>query len=237
VILPLPLGLLLAGLLMPVDDAIPPHLFWAERLVADLRSDDNSYGSSPTVVQWRGVDGAMRTRNRSVCSSFITALFRRAYGYSLADVGRWLGRRTPQAIDYYQAIANTKRFRHIKSLERVRPGDLLATRQLSPSATSTGHLMMARRRPQLTAACRGDVCVYRLQVIDSSRSAHGADDSRRGGAGVGIGTIQLQADRQGSVLAYRWSERSRSRWRVASQEPLVVGRFCGQHCDLGEQRE
>ena len=65
-----PFGLLLAALLTPAVGAAPPHLLWAERLVRDLRPEDNSYGGSPTVVQWRGVDGATRSKNRSVCSSF-----------------------------------------------------------------------------------------------------------------------------------------------------------------------
>lgn len=234
--IPRPWGVLLISLLAP-HAGVPPHLHWAERMVGDLRPQDNSYGSSPTVVQWRGVDGAVRSLNRSVCSSFVTALFRRAYGYSSEEVRRWLGRRTPQAIDYYKAIANTNRFELVPTVALIQPGDLLASRQLSPMATSTGHLMLARNRPQPSEACRGEVCIYRLQVIDSSRSGHGPNDSRRGSAGAGMGTIQLQATRPGVVLAYRWSEQPRSRWRTASEEPLLIGRFCGVECPSGEQHE
>jgi hypothetical protein len=70
------LAMTLAGLVLPVGAASPDHLVWAQRLVADLRPEDNSYGSRPTLVEWRGVDGASRSRNRSVCSTFITALGR-----------------------------------------------------------------------------------------------------------------------------------------------------------------
>ena len=236
-ILLFPLGLLLAGLLGPALSAAPPHLVWAERLVRDLRPEHNSYGGAPTVVQWRGVDGATRSQNRSVCSSFITALFHRSYGYDSDEVRRWLGRRIPKAIDYHEAITQTNRFQSVRVVWLIEPGDLLASRQLNPASTSTGHVMLARSRPQSLAGCSGSVCVYRLQVIDSSRSGHGADDTRRGASGVGIGTIQLQATRQGAVLAYRWSEQKNSRWRNASEEPLLVGRFCGQRCPSGEQRE
>ena len=232
-----PLGLLLAGLLRPAVSAAPPHLLWAERLVRDLRPEHNSYGGTPTVVQWRGVDGATRSQNRSVCSSFITALFRRSYGYDSDEMRRWLGRRTPKAIDYYEAIAQANRFQPVRAVELIQPGDLLASRQLNPASTSTGHVMLARSLPQPLAGCPGRVCVYHLQVIDSSRSGHGANDTRRGASGVGIGTVQLQATRQGAVLAYRWSEQKTSRWRNGSVEPLLIGRFCGQRCPSGEQRE
>lgn len=220
----------------PTDErqAPPPHLVWAERLVRDLRPQDNSYGSAPTIVQWRGVDGATRSRNRSVCSSFITALFRRAYGFRTAEIAAWFGRPRPQAIDFYQVIANANRFQQVRAVGLIEPGDLLASRYLSTNATSTGHVMLVRSRPQLTAACSGLVCVYRLQVIDASRSGHGPDDTRRGAAGVGLGTIQLQTTRQGALLAYRWSEQTRSRWRPSSEEPLLVGRLCALGCRLAE---
>ena len=230
VMLLLPFGLLLAALLTPAVSAAPPHLLWAERLVRDLRPEDNSYGGSPTVVQWRGVDGATRSKNRSVCSSFITALFRRAYGYDSDEVRRWLGRSTPKAINYYEAIGQANRFQPVRAVGLIQPGDLLASRQLNPTSTITGHTMLARSRAQPLAGCPGSVCVYRLQVIDSSRSGHGADDTRRGSSGVGMGTIQLQATRQGSVLAYRWSDLKTSRWRHATEEPLLIGRYCGQRC-------
>jgi hypothetical protein len=45
-----------------------------------------------------------------------------------------------------------------------------------------------------------------------------------------MGTIQLQATLQDSVLAYRWSEQNTTRWRHATEEPLLIGRFCGRHC-------
>jgi hypothetical protein len=224
------LALIVALPLLPVGATPPDHLVWAQRLVADLRAEENSYGVRPTVVQWRGVDGALRSHNHSVCSTFISALFQRAYGYGPSERRRWLGQRSPRAVDYYQAIAAGQRFRLVRTLGELAPGDLLASRQLNPTATSTGHLMLAAGRPEPVAPCVAGRCAYRLVVIDSSRSGHGPRDTRQGRGGVGRGTIQLQADRQGRVQAYRWSEQPGSRWRGALQEPLLIGRFCGQSC-------
>ena len=159
-------ALIVALPLLPVGATPPDHLVWAQRLVADLRAEENSYGVRPTVVQWRGVDGALRSHNHSVCSTFISALFQRAYGYGPSERRRWLGQRSPRAVDYYQAIAAGQRFRLVRTLGELAPGDLLASRQLNPTATSTGHLMLAAGRPEPVAPCVAGRCAYRLVVID-----------------------------------------------------------------------
>jgi len=105
-----------------------PHLVWAQRLIVDLKPEHNSYGRNPTLVVWRGVDGAPSSRNRSDCSSFISALWRRAYGYGLDEMRQWLGDSTPRAIDYHSTIAAGNRFQRIERIGDLQPGDLLATR-------------------------------------------------------------------------------------------------------------
>ena len=217
-------------LMLSSQSAPPAHLVWAQRLLVDLQRQDNSYGSHPTVVQWQGVDGARRSLNRSVCSSFITALIQRAYGYRFDEMRHWLGTTRPLAIDYYNAIANGKRFQAVHVISEVDPGDLLATRRLRPGAGSTGHLMLAAGRPERVEPCNRPMCRYRLQVIDSSRRGHGPSDSRGNASGAGIGAIELNVDGAGRVNAYRWSERTGSRWRSSEDEPMLIGRFCGKAC-------
>lgn len=204
---------------------VVPHLLWAQRLVLDLRSVDNSYGRQPTLVHWRGVDGETRSRNRSDCSSFITALWRRAYGYGPDEIRRWLGVAEPRAIDYHVAIVEGNRFSRIQRVVDLLPGDLLVTRYQTNRSGATGHVMLAAARPVLLGSCSQSRCLYRIEVIDSSRSGHGPADTRQGEDGVGQGVIQLQSSPEGLLLAYRWSERSSSRWRFGHEESLVVGRF------------
>lgn len=202
-----------------------PHLLWAERLVADLDASNNSYGRSPLVVLWRGVDGATISRNHSDCSGFISALWRRTYGYDDVEMRRWLGTAAPQARHYHAAIIQANRFEQIGRVDQIQPGDLLASRYQQPRSGATGHLMLAAADPQPVGPCQAGRCVHRLVVLDSSRSGHGPADTRRSGSGVGRGVIQLLASMDGQVLAYRWSESQRSRWRFLAQEALVVGRF------------
>lgn len=204
-----------------------PHLLWAQRLVADLRPEHNSYGRIPSLVVWRGVDGAPISRNRSDCSSFITALWSRAYGYGSDQMRQWLGVAAPRARDYHDAIVKGNRFQRIERIVDLQSGDLLATRYQRSRSDATGHVMLAASRPTAVGVCSGVLCVFRLQVIDSSRSGHGPLDTRQGKAGVGEGVIQLQTTRDGRLQGYRWSERGSSRWRLAPEESLVVGRFIG----------
>jgi hypothetical protein len=202
-----------------------PHLLWAQQLVADLSQANNSYGRSPLVVQWKGVDGASISRNHSDCSSLITALWRRAYGLDAVELRRWLGRANPQAKHYHAAITQANRFQRILQVSAIQPGDLLASLYQQPHPGATGHLMLAAGRPTPAGACWSGRCAYRLVVIDSSRSGHGPMDTRGGGSGVGRGVIQLLTTVDGQLLGFRWSESQTSRWRLAPKESLVVGRF------------
>ena len=212
-------------MMMMAAALLAPHLLWAQQLVADLSQANNSYGRSPVVVQWKGVDGASLNRNQSDCSSFITALWRRAYGLDTVELRRWLGRGNPQAKHYHAAITQANRFQQIHHVVAIQPGDLLASLYKEPRPGATGHLMLAAGRPTPTGACWRDRCAYRLAVIDSSRSGHGPADTRRGGSGVGRGVIQLLTSVDGQLLGFRWSESRTSRWRLPPQESLVVGRF------------
>jgi len=202
-----------------------PHLLWAQQLVADLSQANNSYGRSPLVVQWKGVDGASISRNHSDCSSLITALWRRAYGLDAVELRRWLGRASPQAKHYHAAITQANRFQRILQVSAIQPGDLLASLYQQPRPGATGHLMLAAGRPTPAGACWSGRCAYRLVVIDSSRSGHGPMDTRGGGSGVGRGVIQLLTTVDGQLMGFRWSESQTSRWRLAPKESLVVGRF------------
>lgn len=218
---------------LPDSQPDPPHMVWADRLIRDLQPAHNRYGSQPTVVVWRGVEGAAISRNRSVCSTFITRLLRQAYGYTAREMRAWFGAASPTARQVHQAILQGRRFQRIPSIVGLRRGDLIAIdyrRQSAPEAgaeRATGHLMLVAAPPQW----RGDPQVG-VRVIDSSRSGHGPGDTRIrpdgswGAGGVGEGTIGLQVDGDGRIQAYRWSLSPRSRLWSQRQHSLVVGRLC-----------
>ena len=242
--MPFAISVLLAlGGGLPAAGVIP-HMAWAERLVRDIKPADNAYGSRPTVLQWRGVDGAIETRNRTVCSSFITRLLKQAYGHGTDDIKRWFGSASPTADLYYQAISSGNGFKQIASISLVKVGDLIAidyhrgqSADYESPSQSTGHVMLVAGQPmRLEGGSEGSLSRYSVLVIDSSRSGHGLLDTRRqanggwGTGGVGRGEIGLQADGQGRIHSYSWSNLSRSKVIPQTQHSLLIGRFCGSEC-------
>jgi len=239
--LPLALAVLLswAG---PAGESL--HMDWAERLVSEIKQSENAYGSKPTVLEWRGVNGASETRNRTVCSTLFTRLIQQAYGYGADDVKWWFGTASPTAEQYHHAVKTGNRFKQIASLSQVRRGDVIAidyqrARSVDPGATrvTTGHIMLVAGEPKLQHSGPSTLMRrYSLAVIDSSRSGHGPKDTRiqpRGGwgaGGVGRGEIGLLVDRQGHIQAYSWSNLPRSRMIPQAEHSLLIGRFCGADC-------
>jgi hypothetical protein len=234
---------------VPPPNAVP-HLWWAQRMVADIKPENNRYGSRPTQLEWRGANGATTTVNRTVCSSFITGLLKKAYEYGPEVMKRWLDTPTPNAARYHQAITSANQFDLITQIQKIKPGDIIAIRysQLGVSrergSSSSGHTMLVASQPipqPYRAKQRGMAFVstskqYRVSVIDSSRSGHGMLDTRLlptggwGQGGVGLGTIILETNPTGNILGYRWSDRLESPLRRQSDHSLVVGRFCGLNC-------
>ena len=156
-------------MILSLASVVIPHLLWAQRLVADLRPEHNSYGRNPSLVLWRGVDGAPISRNRSDCSSFITALWSRAYGYGSDQMRQWLGVAAPRARDYHEAIVKGNRFQRIERIVDLQSGDLLATRYQRSRSDATGHVMLAASRPTAVGVCSEVLGVFRLQAVAYTR--------------------------------------------------------------------
>ena len=71
---------------------------------------------------------------------------------------------------------------------------------------------------------------YAIEVIDSSQSGHGPNDTRKlaNGAwadGAGIGTLRLYADAAGNITGYTWSTYSNSQYYPQDERHLVAGRL------------
>ena len=208
------------------------HLAWAERLVREVAPNRNEYASQPSVVTWAGVDGAGETRNRSVCSTFVAALFERAYGYSADDMVGWLGSASPTAAEFYAEINASRGFARVDRVTNVAPGDIIAV-LYPPGSRPTGHVMVADSAARLrsaTAPIVPDTTQYEVDVIDSSSTGHGPSDTRSSGngqfhSGVGKGTLRLFVDPSGTIVGYSWSTLAVSKFVAHAQRPVLVGRI------------
>ncbi|MEH2098825.1 MAG: hypothetical protein V7K76_03435 [Nostoc sp.] len=183
----------------------PQELDWAKRLIDDIQPQNNAYTSKNPTLKWKGVDGATKSQNRTVCSSFITRLLKRAYGYTSSDIKNWIGLDNPKAANYYDTITAQKRFQLISQVSDIKPGDILAIKysendrnttdaedpssdqnisdanQCPTSLKSTGHVVLISQAPivhNTSPPVQSDLTQYSLKVIDSSKSGHGCKDTR-----------------------------------------------------------
>jgi len=209
----------------------PANVTWAERMVAEVRPADNLYGSHPTIVRWAEAGAA--ARNRSVCSSFQTHVFEKAYGLHEADVVRWFGMSNPQAKDYYAAIEASRGFSQVAHVADLQPGDIISV-NYGTDHKPTGHVMMVDRAPaphKASAPLEAGLDQYEVAVIDSSHSGHGALDTRFAGGrhttGVGRGTLRLYASADGTVAGYAWSTKRVSQFYPTADRQIAFGRYSG----------
>lgn len=208
------------------------HLFWAEDIALHVTPEQNVYGSNPNYIRWAGVNGATVYQNRTECSPFVTRVLKQAYGWGDRYFRRWLGSSSPSAAMYHDAILLQNRFTSVQHIADIRAGDIIAVKYPA-GGSATGHVMFARgpamaRSP--SAPLVADTVQYEVEVIDSSKSGHGADDTRLladGGwdSGAGIGVLRLYADDGGTLTGYTWSTYSNSQYYGADSRHLVVGRL------------
>ncbi len=203
-----------ASIAVAQTDRSVPHLETARQLVRDLQHHAriNEYGSQPTFLRWNHPTREART----VCATFITHLFEHTYGWKEEDIQQWIGSNGADASEWQEAIVHENGFRHLKTVDEVHPGDILAIKY-NDGSKDTGHIMVVDEEPEhITASSpiEPETKQYRVEVIDSSASGHGPTDTRHkpdGGftGGIGQGTIRLYVD-EGRILSGMHGVRRRS---------------------------
>jgi hypothetical protein len=210
----------------------PAHLAWGQKLVAEALPQNNAYGSSPSYIHFKGIDGYAVTENRTVCATFVTALYQRAYGWNGTTFQTWMGSTSPNAALYHDTIAAGTGFWVVSKVTDILPGDVIAVKYPAGS-DSSGHAMLAETVPVVRTASSplvNGTTQYEVTVLDSSESGHGPTDTRlhsngTWGNGAGRGVLRLYADSQGLITGYTWSTYSNSAYYAQNVRNLVVGRL------------
>ncbi len=219
------------------------HTDWAESVAGNVAPDKNTYGSSPTFIRWKGIDGAADFENRTVCSPFVTRNLKKAYGWTDAAIKSWTGTSSPNADRYQELIVAGNGFLRINAPETIARGDLIAIKYLSCAGSSaTGHVAIALgpaiQRPSNTEPLVPNTIQYALQIADSSKSGHfatGFPDTRTDALGnpltdgAGVGWMRLYRNvSTGEIQGYTWSmQRSSTYYDATGCRVLVAGRLMG----------
>jgi hypothetical protein len=222
----------LTGLFSRSAAAQTSHLDWATLLVVNLSPENNEY-ISPTRLTWAGVSGATRYVNHSYCASFLTGLFKQAYGWTDGDLADWLGSSSPNAATYHDAIVQENGFTRIANVGDVRAGDILAILYTRSEEGPTGHIAVVRsapRRRMATAPLVLSTSQYEVSVVDSSQTPHGTGDTRLRSdgttdTGAGFGTLRLYVNTSLSIVGHSWSTTSISLYYSMAFRHVVIGRL------------
>jgi len=194
---------------------------WADRLVDGLvaqggQGSHNSYVSPATPAQWGPWDGTASYENHNQCASFLSQMFKKAYDLTDAYYRLWFGSTSPYAVDYYDKILAQQGFTRITAVRQLAAGDVLARSDVG----HVGHVITLEPYgpTEFLHQVPGTSDQWYVAAIDSSSSYHTAFDSTLGKGdtryvssslqyeGAGRGYIRIQANPDGTLANYAWSE-------------------------------
>jgi hypothetical protein len=210
------------------------HVDAGELLIQSVQPQYNEYAYKDPLIKWKGEDGASRYEARCDCSAFVTLLFEHVYGFTPKQMDKWLGHAPATARDYHDQILAEHGFKRIKLVADIHRGDLIAVQYLvSNKDKDTGHVMIVDEAPrarEAKAPLRSGTTQWDVIIIDSSKSGHGPDDTRRMPdktyhTGVGRGTIRLYSSSDGQIVGYTWSTLAASEFYPPDKHDVVVGRL------------
>lgn len=222
----------------PLADAIsdstgvPKHLAIARELVENIKPEDNQYVLGGEFISFPGDLSSSKYAMKADCSGFLLAVFERAKYPTRSQMTflKWSpGRKRARAEDFLYSIENEKGYRHIKRIDDMRPGDLLAHAMLNiedqKQTGTTGHVFLINSQPRKIAPRRPVVegtTQYEVSIIDSNEEHVGEDDSRlqypaNKLKGLGQGMIRIYSDADGELVG--WARTFRNTNRFFSYSP------------------
>ena len=222
----------IAAVTNPAMAVDPSHLIWAEDVAPHVLPENNDYGSGTlTTVRWGTPTDLASYKNYSVCNSFVTKVLQKAYYWTDADFRTWMGASSPLASTYHDTIQAGTGFSNLTTVGNIQVGDLIAVKYPAGSTVS-GHLMIVSALPRARTASnplQTGTSQWEVEIIDSSSSNHGTFDTRVMAdgtidAGVGIGTMRLYTNANGTFAGHTWSISSGSTYYSMTARHLVVGR-------------
>lgn len=211
-------------------------LYWGELIQKNVTSENSSYTHYPTIVTWKGIDGADKYECRADCSSFISELIKKAYNIDQDVLNHWL-HKTKRAYskDFYNNIIKENGFKKITNIKDALPGDLIAIK-FPKLMDNTGHSMLISELPVEIESSKPIIegtKQWKVKIIDESAHGHGYSDSRyisgnKFHTGLGTGYFRIYTDEFGEICGYCWSTEAGSKYQKADVRKIVIGRIQGE---------
>ena len=209
---------------------IPKYIIDAERIIAALSKVEegkNVYAGLPSYINLDDSDPSARTQ----CATFVSRLWKFSYGITDKQLRAWLHSDLVWGEDYYNHIVANNGFQHIKFIQDVAIGDIMAMKY-ERTAFNTGHVMLIRhleKRDPPTPPLVDNTVQWTVKIIDSTKTHHMQGDSRykpNPPGGIGSGYCRLYSDAAtGLLVGYTWSTWDRTvYYGEGGPRLLAVGR-------------
>lgn len=198
---------------LPANDVTSCVLSHARQILAQAKN--SRYSHRTHVEETSGV-------YHFDCSGLVVYLLKKDAPRALSQVPKG-GHKRPLALQFYETFSSVGTSPTLTAWERVgrlrdaRPGDILAWRRdkIIPGE-NTGHVVIIEKRP--VEQERG---LFRVEVVDSTGTAHFQDSRAKGQTGIGRGTMWFVADKAGAPVGYRWRLEEKPAMPVA----IAIGRL------------
>ena len=197
------------------DDHLPLMYDLVLDLVGAEPAEERNIWASPSEscqITWPGGNNPSSARTKGAC--FLTLGLVRGHGLPASIGSAWWGSSSPSSAVYYDAIEAENRFYRVDSAMDALPGDILAVKYGGDGAAVQSYVMVVSQIEFFTTTPAG-LDRYILEIVDSTRTVHGMQDTRWQGdpstinghvQGVGAGLIFIDADATtGEVVAHTWS--------------------------------
>lgn len=210
----------------------PVHLKFAEKVLKNIDPYENQYASKPSKLELIIEEGLMIAKARTVCATFITNILQNSYLLEKQDMIAWTGSSSPNSEAYYNLINFENGFKRITNIEDIKPGNFLVYKNPKNSSySSSGHIAIISSVPNekiSTAPVVENALQWEVEVIDSSKSGHGPNDTRKlieGGfsGGIGKGIMRLFSDYSGNIIGLSWSNYNSSTFKPIDSFPIAIG--------------
>lgn len=165
------------------------------------------------------------------CSSFIRLLLNECFDLDPKIFGATFGTLRPRAVDFARTV-QAGLLPAATNIRAIRKGCLGFIAYGMMRNGFSGHSFIVAGTPEKLVERWGELEMFSVEVVDSSRTSHGVGDTRyvqgQGGplelGGVGRGTMRIVAHPNGTVRGYSWSTRSDSEVMLNGEGQEMV--FC-----------
>ena len=143
------------------------------------------------------------------CSGLLCHILKKISPVHLSEIPVAAGHSRALALQFYEAFIDAGKngkngWVQIQQMKKAKPGDVLDWRlEKQIEGHDTGHVMIIDESP-----VEDSPTLFKVAIIDSTKSPHLNDTRKDGATGVGRGTIWIVTNEAGHPIGYHWKSKT-----------------------------